>query len=87
MYGKLDNNGNITFYNGFFIEDGDTVITNPTEAHLSAAGYKRVVGNDYTLNVTDAKLTVRYTDKGSYILMEHMTEDGYMGEPPEVWED
>ena len=83
MYGKLDKNGNITLYNGFFIETDDMVITNSTDADLASCGFKPIIGNGYVLQTQDSKITVRYTDMGSYILMEHITEDGYMGELPE----
>ncbi len=82
MYGKLDNNGSITFYNGYSITLGDMIVTNPTAEDLASAGYKPVQGNGYVINTTDSKLTVEYTDMGSYILMIHKTEDGYMGSEP-----
>ena len=85
MYGKLDNNGEISIYNGFFIESGDMIITNPTESDLKDAGYKPILTNGYVLRVTDTKILVRYTDMGDSILMEHITEDGYMGEPEEEY--
>ena len=83
MYGKLDNNGEISIYNGFFIESGDMIITNPTEEDLKEAGYKPIEPNGYIIRTTTSKITVRYTDMGDFILMEHITEDGYMGE----WEE
>lgn len=87
MYGKLDNNGNITFYNGYSVTLGDLTVTNPSDEDLRAAGYKPVLTSGYIINVTDAKLTVEYTDMGSHILMVHKTEDGYMGELPEEEEE
>ena len=85
MYGKLDNNGEISIYNGFFIESGDMIITNPKEEDLKEAGYKPIEPNGYIIRVTDSKISVRYTDMGDFILMEHITEDGYMGEPEEEY--
>ena len=87
MYGKLNKNGNITFYNGFYIDHEDQTITNPDDATLRAAGYKPVVGNGYIINSTNSKLVVTYTEEADRILMVHRTESGDYGELPQEEED
>ena len=75
MYGKLDSEGNITFYNGFYITHGDITTTNPSEAALLAAGYKPIVDEGTTINVSTVKMFPTFTETEDKIIMKHKTQN------------